>query len=102
MTQKDGLKSCIKRSPYEIKQMASVDMITAGNSPYHKYIMLLYCLDPKTNYPAKIKKDILDLKLKELQSNFRGNKKEIIDKVIEDFIGRFFSDMEAGTYFQSA
>ena len=63
----------------EIKNMVSVD--TFHNGLYHKYVMLLYCLDPDTDYASKLQTKILTYKLQVLQNYFKGSTESIVEDV---------------------
>ena len=65
----------------EIKNMASVDVASLKNGLYHKYVMLLYCLDPDTDYASKLQTKILTFKLQFLQSYFKGSTESIVEGV---------------------
>ncbi|XP_066928443.1 uncharacterized protein [Clytia hemisphaerica] len=74
-----------------ITSMAMADSITKGNGPYHKYVMLLFCLAPDKEYCDLLHSDILTYRLQELHEYFDGTEEEIVDKEIKDVVKEFMS-----------
>uniref|UniRef100_A0A7M5WY24 Uncharacterized protein n=1 Tax=Clytia hemisphaerica TaxID=252671 RepID=A0A7M5WY24_9CNID len=79
-----------------ITSMAMADSITKGNGPYHKYVMLLFCLAPDKEYCDLLHSDILTYRLQELHEYFEGTEEEIVDEQIKDVVKEFLSKLQTG------
>ncbi|XP_066919311.1 uncharacterized protein [Clytia hemisphaerica] len=79
-----------------IQDMAIAEIITKGSSPYHKYVMLLFCLAPDTDHVKELHTDIVTYQLQELNEYFEGTEPEIVDEQIRDITNAFLSKLESG------
>ena len=79
-----------------IQDMAIAEIITKGDSPFHKYVMLLFSLAPDTDYVEEIHTDILTYQLQELNEYFEGTEPEIVDEQIRDITNVFLSKLNSG------
>ena len=81
-----------------IEAMAMADSITKGNGPYHKYVMLLFCLAPNKDYCNSLHSDILSYHLEDLQEYFEGTEPEIVEEQVKDVVNTFLSKLQSGKH----